>query len=215
MNNKSPVIGIYGDSFADPNWVKNSYNAWPELLANDYKIKNYALSGSSLWWSYNKFLETCHEIDHAIFVITVPGRIHIEYNDKHLNLNPVTWPIWDNVSIGEIYFKYFYSSKREQAFHNFMVSDLLQYDKILLIPAFAESIPNVPMSLCYFADLESKHYGLEHSGTNEKRKCHLSKENNFMIYNKVLAALELNSKILSLSESEFVTPTDPLSYYWK
>ena len=215
MMKSKPVIGIYGDSFADPKWVSNSYDAWPELLSKDYKIKNYSLSGTSLWWSYNKFLETCNKIDYAIFVVTVPGRIHIEHNDKHLNLNPVTWPIWDGVSIGEIYFKYFYSNKRETSFHNFMVNDLLEYDKILLIPAFNESIPNYPMSLCYLADMETDYYGLDHSGPNERRKCHLSKENNKVIYNKITAALEINSKVLTISESDFIVPSDSLEYYWK
>jgi hypothetical protein len=95
MTNKKITIGIYGDSFSDPNWVKNNYKAWPELLETDYTIKNYSLSGTSLWWSYNKFLETCDKIDYAIFVVTIPGRLHIDYQDQHINLNPISWPVWD------------------------------------------------------------------------------------------------------------------------
>jgi|TARA_B110000503_G_scaffold15544_2_gene21857 hypothetical protein len=215
MTNKKITIGIYGDSFSDPNWVKNNYKAWPELLETDYTIKNYSLSGTSLWWSYNKFLETCDKIDYAIFVVTIPGRLHIDYQDQHINLNPISWPVWDGVSIGEIYFKYIYSDKRETAFHNFIVSDLLLYDKILIIPAFAESIPNYAVSLCYYADKETAHYGLKNTGPNENRKCHLTKENNNMVYNKIISAMESKSKILTLSEYDYVVPKDPISQYWK
>jgi len=215
MTNKKLTIGIYGDSFADPKWVKNDYNAWPELLENNYNIQNYSLTGTSLWWSYDKFLETCDKIDYTIFVVTIPGRVYLEYQDHHINLNPTSWPIWNGVSIGEMYFKYFYSNKRENAFQNFIISDLLLYDKILLIPAFTESMPGYPISLCYYADKETEHYGLKDPGPHENRKCHLTKENNIMVYNKIMSAMESKCKILSLSQHDYVIPKDPISQYWK
>lgn len=208
-------IAIYGDSFADPTWVKTFYKGWPELLSEHYDISNYALSGSGCWWSYDKFLETHQAHDLSIFVVTVPGRIHIEYNDKHLNLNPVTWPVWDGINMGEMYFRYFYSKKREDCFHNFMVRDLISRENVLVVPAFKESIDgHNGWSLCHFSDTETAFYGLKHSGTNEKRKCHLTKENNEMVYLKVLEAIQNKDKILSLAESDFCQPEGPLEKYW-
>lgn len=209
-------LAIFGDSFADPNWVKNDYKAWVDLLANDYDVSNYALTGTGMWWSYDKFNSVYGNFDKYLFVVTVPGRIHIEYNDKHLNLNPVTWPVWDGVNMGEMYFRYFYSSKRELCFHNFMVSDLLTKDNVLVVPAFKESVQSyTDWSLCHFSDTELKHYGLVHAGGNENRKCHMSEENNFAVYIKAKQALLTNEKILSLTANDFVKPASPLNRYWK
>lgn len=212
---KKLKLAIYGDSFSDPTWVSNTYMSWPELLANDYNITNYSQTGTSMWWSYDKFLNTHNKFDLAIFVVTVPGRIHVEYNDKHLNLNPSTWPVWDGINIGEMYFRYFYSSKRETAFHNFMVNDILQYQDVLVIPAFLESLPIQSWSLCHYADLELQHYGLDHPGNNENRKCHLTKENNLMVYNKISKAIADKDQVLKLNKDDFVVPADPMEYYWK
>ena len=71
------------------------------------------------------------------------------------------------------------------------------------------------MSLCYYADKETAHYGLKNTGPNENRKCHLTKENNNMVYNKIISAMESKSKILTLSEYDYVVPKDPISQYWK
>jgi hypothetical protein len=211
-----PKLAIYGDSFADPNWVKQDYPAWTELLAQDYDIANYAYTGTGMWWSYDKFTSTYGKYDKYVFVATVPGRIHIEYNDTHLNLNPVTWPVWDSINIGEMYFRYFYSGKREEAFHNFMINDLLLKDDVLIVPAFKESVPNLQTwSLCHFADSELRHYGLVHAGANEHRKCHMSEENNKVVYAKIKSALADNSKVLEMSATDFVPPTSPLERYWK
>lgn len=211
-----PKLAIYGDSFADPTWVKQDYKAWTELLSQDYDISNYAYTGTSMWWSYDKFISTYGKCDKHIFVATVPGRIHIEYNDKHLNLNPTTWPVWSGVNIGEMYFRYFYSSKREGVFHNFMINDILTRDNVLVIPAFKESIPDLEgWSLCHFSDTELRHYGLVHAGANEHRKCHMSEENNKVIYTKVKTAVEAGDKLLKMDAADFVAPSSPLSRYWK
>ena len=104
-------IAIFGDSFSDPKWVKNDYLAWPELLENDFNVTNFSLSGTSLWWSYKQFKKLSTEYDYCIFTITMPGRIHIESLDRHLNLNPSTWPVWYGTNFGEMYFQYFYSEE--------------------------------------------------------------------------------------------------------
>lgn len=213
---KKSSLAIYGDSFADAAWIENNYLAWPELLQDHYNITSYAEAGSSLWWSYEKFLKTYQNYDRCIFVVTVPGRIYIESEDAHLNLNPNTWPVWHGINIGKLYYRYFYSDAREFAFHNFLVNDILSKDNVLVVPAFKESLPTYTgWSLCHLADTELLHYGLVHAGTNEYRKCHMSKENNIVVYNKILNALLLNEKILHLEENDFVAPSDPMITYWK
>jgi hypothetical protein len=216
MAKSKPTLAIYGDSFGDPHWVKNDYLSWPELLENDYNITNYASTGTGMWWSYDKFVDTHQKYDQVIFVVTVPGRIYIESLDKHLNLNPSTWPIWRNIALGELYFRLFYSEKRENRFHKFMVDDLLTIDNVLVVPAFKESVDrNSGWSLCHLADTEQAYYNLKNTSRNENRKCHLTEENNKVVYNKIIDSLNLGVKILNLQESDFVTPSDPLTRYWK
>ena len=209
-------IAIFGDSFSDPTWCKRTdYKAWPELLGEKYSIDNYSHSGSSMWWSYKKFLDNQSKYDKIIFTVTVPGRIHVEYNDTHINLNPTTWPVWNGIPVGEVYFRYFYSLDREEAFHNFMLNDLMNRKNVLLIPSFEESIKEKPgVSLCFIADKETDFFGLAHTGPNEKRKCHMSVENNLMVYNTVVSAIENNDKILDIKEDNFKEPQNNMQFYW-
>jgi hypothetical protein len=72
-------LGIYGDSYGEATIDK--LDAWPNILAtklkrdyNDVKIKNYAKGGSSLYFSYKKFLKTKDLYDIIIFVVTEPNR---------------------------------------------------------------------------------------------------------------------------------------------
>jgi hypothetical protein len=209
-------IAIFGDSFSDPTWVKNNYLAWPELLEKDFKVTNFSLSGTGLWWSYRQFKKLHHDFDYCIFSVTMPGRVHIESLDRHLNLNPTTWPVWYGTNFGEMYFQYFYSEEREQCFHDFMVEDIKNTPNTLVIPGFIESMPTHDgWSLCHFADMEMYHYGLQHPGANENRKCHLSMENNKMVYSKILDAIDQSNNVLLLSKEDYVVPADPMSRYWK
>lgn len=208
-------IALFGDSFSDPKWANNDkYLAWPELLENNFSVTNFSLSGTGMWWSYKQWREQRDNYDHCIFVVTIPGRIHVESLDRHLNFNPTTWPRWFGINFGELWFKHFYSEERENAFHSFMLEDILKHNSTLLIPAFNESMPGINgISLCHLADLEMYGYGLTHSGNNEKRKCHLTKENNFVVYEKILSSLG-KDRVLRLSENDFIQPTDSMDFYW-
>ena len=71
-------IAIYGDSFAQP--VEFGYKGndflWCNTLANKLNgsIDNFAITGSSIFYSYQQFLRTYNEYDLCIFVITSINR---------------------------------------------------------------------------------------------------------------------------------------------
>ena len=51
-------IIIFGDSFADPEDRRDEnkdLTAWYEFLGQEYKIKNYALSGTGPHYSFKKY----------------------------------------------------------------------------------------------------------------------------------------------------------------
>ena len=66
-------LGIFGDSFAFPSWV---HGGWPNDLAYEMNIspKNYAIPGSSIWYSYKKFLENYTKFTHIVFAYSNPHR---------------------------------------------------------------------------------------------------------------------------------------------
>ena len=207
-------ILILGDSFSDPSWASNDYKAWPELLEEHYEITNLSVCGSSLWWSYTQFLKNKDQYDYVIFVVTVPNRIYLEADGLHLNINTNT--SFAHTTLENIYYRFFYSAEKEQFFHNSIVNEIIKSEKVLAIPAFAESIPGHTTSLCHFSDMEAAFYKKDRPIIDDtKRKCHLGKESNHTIFNKIISAVDNNDKILSLSEKDFVNPAEPITYYWK
>jgi len=206
-------ILILGDSFSDPTWASNTYRAWPELLSTNFDVTNMSVCGSSLWWSYRNLLKHQNNYDYTVFVVTMPNRIYLEPLDKHINVNTST--VVGNVLLEEVYFRYFYSPEREQYFHNSIMNSILQQTNILVIPAFAESFETKGWSLCHFADYEADYYKKARPVQNDyKRKCHLTKENNEMVYDKICEAILKKNKILELFENDFRIPLEHKSYYW-
>lgn len=71
-------IAIYGDSFGVSS--ESLDTSWFSILSNKlkYNIDNYSISGSSLYVSYTKFIETCNNYDFVIFLVTEPNRYPVE-----------------------------------------------------------------------------------------------------------------------------------------
>jgi hypothetical protein len=209
-------VGIFGDSFSDDDWVTNDYPCWVELLGQDYHIKNYSLSGTSLWYSYKHF-KKFNTHDYNIFVVTIPNRLWIPGHDYHMNANKTTWPVINNINVGEVYYNYLYDDSREECFHDLMVADVINTSNTLIIPAFGESIQHFPhLSLCHISEKEQKYFGLEYwSGLNDRRKCHLTEGNNVIVYEKIKKAINENKKFLELEDSDYVDPKHELIKYWK
>jgi hypothetical protein len=207
-------IAIYGDSFADPTWNSNSYDSWPELLTNDHDITNLAKEGSSLWWSYKKFKDNHNKFDVNIFVATIHSRIYLERLDKHLNINQNSWPVASGVNLGKIYYQEFYSNDRESTFHQFLINDVLSTPNTIYIPAFEECVLDGNLSLNHLALLEYAHYGIIEYIGKEDRKCHLTKENNWVVYKKILHAISERTNKFLLTQEDFVQPTDVFNYYF-
>lgn len=73
-------VAIFGDSWVDPHHGHDSDRsmdklAWAVQLPNNrYQVDIYAMSGSSLYWAYQKFLEKHQDYDKCIFVVTSLSR---------------------------------------------------------------------------------------------------------------------------------------------
>lgn len=69
-----PKLGIFGDSFGDPNHL-NSQLYWVDILKEKYIVDNYSVSGSSIYYSYVKFKENHKKYDKIVFLVTGANRI--------------------------------------------------------------------------------------------------------------------------------------------
>lgn len=73
-------VAIYGDSFG-----QYYENAWPQYLQSILKstnLRTFAFSGSSLEYSYAKFLETHEDYDIIIFLLTTEQRTSLIIKDE-------------------------------------------------------------------------------------------------------------------------------------
>ena len=77
-------IIIFGDSFADPEDRRDEnkdVTAWYEFLGQEYKIKNYALSGTGPHYSFKKYYNFISNVEFkeeyiCVFLLSGEGRIH-------------------------------------------------------------------------------------------------------------------------------------------
>lgn len=82
-------VGIYGDSYADPNPFPNE--SWITYLKNNLNsdvFDRHSTSGTSHWWSYQRFIETYKDYDTIIFCHTNPLRwphLPKEYEGREWN----------------------------------------------------------------------------------------------------------------------------------
>ena len=74
-------IAIYGDSWASEFLNEpHNYLGWPEIIAKQsgYEVTNFAVPGSSLYFSYREFLKNHKNYDVNIFLITNYGRLYVK-----------------------------------------------------------------------------------------------------------------------------------------
>jgi hypothetical protein len=68
-------IGIFGDSFADEN--RMSGKSWIENLRDNNDVTSFGVGGTSLEWSYDKFLNNHNDYEVIIFLATEARRMHM------------------------------------------------------------------------------------------------------------------------------------------
>ena len=97
------MLGIYGDSYADTN-PENLINLeldrapWAMILSNliGKEMKSHAVSATSIWWSYKKFLKTYKNYDTIVFCYS-------NY-DRWANINSVPYEEDDpDIFVNQLY----------------------------------------------------------------------------------------------------------------
>ena len=229
-------IAIYGDSFAN-NVVSLSSKPWMKILADtnrSLQITNYGEAGSSLWYSYRKYLDTYQNYDRHIFLITSDERFTL---NKNLPVKHIAG--WATVSTlikdGKIP-----DNKESQRLNNFAqgmyefldpqffndVSNCLYRHLLsmnnantLFLPCFEHmkfKELNHRCSLFHISELDWIQYGLNTwaMALGDLRNCHMNPENNQILADKIYNWISNNTPVI-LKLEDFVTSKLPKNLLFK
>lgn len=245
MLNMKYKIAIFGDSYADEstgNYPNTSPNLneikkpWVSYLRQmcEIPIINYAVQGSSLYFSADLILKQHNNFDKIIFIITQVGRTYMSNIDDdnlkhisnldHLNSKVHQYKSYIKQNIKgytkenlerslpylnalKYYYQYIYNFEQLKLFHEALI-DKIYYtvprEKILYIPYGQHSKPPY-----YEGDTLTDISGLDNrkGGSNWDLRCnHMNDSNNRRLASKVNNWIKGNS--FNLSKSDFVKPTE-------
>jgi len=211
------TLGIFGDSYSDPirhghdNFRELDELGWPNLLKQKYDVGLYGQVGSSIFYSYQKFLENHSNYDKVVFVVTDPlrwikgynllGNImhfsnywtanhYLKSNKKQLSLEQV-----DLLEAIKGYYLHMADYPSCQVLANLMLNHAKQIRPDVILIPIARGLLNI--NTTGFQDYINLFYNLlgvtciNYDIHYEHRLiCHLSKEMNKLIAEHVEQALE-------------------------
>ena len=106
------MIGIFGDSYADPN-SQSKDRPWMSFLSDkmNLPVNNYGRSGTSIWYSYEKFIENYKKYTHIVFSYSSYERInHLPEKYTGCHYYKPSAQNKDKINdIATVYFKYLYN----------------------------------------------------------------------------------------------------------
>jgi hypothetical protein len=223
-------IGVFGDSFADENVFKDiPGKSWVECLRDDYNynITSHGKFGTSLYYSYDLFLNLHDLYDKIVFVCTDLGRIHLPHYieikencdwikhipnlataENHLSENRMMNHTLDSIAATKAaveYFKYLYDPGKEQVLQNLIIKDILarRPDTVMMYLHKAQSHwqHKDMIGLIDISVKELRAHGYENIPMElDQRKCHISDSNNKKLAEKVNGWLNGQEQTLMLDE---------------
>jgi len=193
-------VGIYGDSFACLRSIRNTKlnndTPWMEVLKSlgNYKITNFGLSGSSVYWSYKNYKENYKKFDKNIFITTSPDRIYVPHgaSRQHWNISSVEEAIRNNktdiADLNEIrgYFEKIYNSDEHQTYKELMMQDASNDVTTLVIDNTKELLSITSREVSHYQTLNLAHVQYY----NDNRCCHMSQAANNYFASRISAWLE-------------------------
>jgi hypothetical protein len=220
-------IGIFGDSFADYNnpftFVKEN-ESWIQQLATmtESTFECFGYSGTSVWYSFEKFKKNYKKFSHIVFCQTFQHRIHHlpnEFEGYHHMKDPLQYSFMESKtknrmkSIIESYYTNFFNEDLDlflaQSIFN-EVNLICKQNNIKLVTLLP--FEDLRYQSNYSIDVSKREgsclLGLQHVSVDEvlvasspnkltsgdNRFCHLSKENNEILANIIKNEFESNQK---------------------
>ena len=233
-------LGIYGDSFADYQMGHDDYPeldefSWMHLLQSDYDVTCHGLRGSSIYYSYSKFLESHADYDKIIFVVTTydrwplainfanrkmcfPSLVSVEYAIKNLNFFNVSAEdkqVQTKLRALHMYFKYLVHDldKVNHTFADLMIAEIkrIRPDTIFVtfdtMWGYTEKFQENLVGVPQNLEyIAEKYYEI-------RCICHVSEEMNQIIYQDAKQALLSGTWVSTVPD--IVEHKHPFSYYYR
>jgi hypothetical protein len=233
-------VAVFGDSWAKELGTENKLNtspAWWSILSNTYDLTNFGLSGSSTYYSYEKFEEVHNQFDKVIFIASTPGRIHLPNELKLTSMHIGGTKRFQVTSLSDAentlsflqqrdpsattdisklqaivtYYSTVMNIKEQELINNMyqrMVKYIRGNDALVI-----DSLP----VLYPISKFETNHWGIDlptifQQGFREHRKCHMSEENNVMLASEINTWLTTGE--FNLTTEKFVIPRDDWTRYF-
>lgn len=218
--------------------------AWVELLAENHEVTNFCESGSSVFYNYDLFLKHNKEFDYNIFLVTESNRITVNSpypNLKHINIHSINFykntnlrPIERKILEGiENYYEVIHNQDYVDTCHKLMVNSLTTINpNTIIIPTFGESlISDFKNTLIYLSDWELSEIVLKLHAKNyiqwkpiegenwafvDYRKCHLTEENNRILFDIIIN--RINNKfngLLNIDVNDFKISQHDFEFHFR
>jgi hypothetical protein len=234
-------IAIFGDSFADENHSNLDEKSWVDVIRDDgIEIHNFSSSGTSLMWSYQKYLnfKKSHQnetIDKIIFLFTEPNRITTQYKNKRITITNTD--VFDDfvknnkyldkkdieiLQSFKNYYIYFHNEEEAKIINDLIKRDILSDSRVIHLEPSTRNLPKEQISLYNIACLEleiltglSGNDGYKFMNKcTDNRKCHMSEPNNIMVGKKFLEAIYHNKQTIEIFSNDFVQPFNKVKQYF-
>jgi len=232
-------VGIYGDSYAASHDLGIG-KPWPQMLNDEFNLNSlsYAVSGSSLYYSFTKFKETQHLHEKIVFLATGVGRIMLTLpipwaNDpvlKHVNSYERFKYLVENryknapylkgvANALEGYYKFIMNTEADRLFHTLLVKEIKTIrPDALIIPCFYKidkEIWPANETLYDISNIDVEYYNLNArtAQLSDKRHCHMNQENNYMFASMI--ADWVSSGSFNFNINKFVAPAAPVKNYFR
>lgn len=200
---------------------------WPTLLRDTYDVSNYSIPGCSTYYAYKKFIENYRRMDFNIFLPTPPTRLTVDDGDTVYHINPgfntdqlrhlanesrknktgKYQTLLDLANAVDGYYKCIVDIAEEELYINLLVNHIKTFDPNCLI---IETKGANNSDLNKISEMEAKalkydYFNVFKHGDLDLRYCHLTKENNEIIAQKVVDHIE-GIRIFSTDIVEFIKP---------
>lgn len=220
-------IGIFGDSFASLRFEnENPTLDWVSHLAQKYNVLNFAKPGTSVYYSVKLFLKNFKEFDKTIFIVTHSSRLTLPERSYFLDSRGNVVDCLTPRSAQELlkdckrendckilksvldYYTYIEDIDFNNYISSLMVNNLKEMHNELLLIYYEDLIKVHKMENDFF-QLDDKFY----THYIDFRNCHLSKDNNNILFEKVDEWIKTSR--FKFSINDFVKPSDTFLNYFR
>jgi hypothetical protein len=238
------MLGTFGDSYADPN-SQSGDQPWMDLLGNrlNLEVENHGRSGTSVWYSYEKFVQNYKRYSHIVFTYSNYERInhlpesyagyhYIKPVDRSMASNPKELMLHNIVST---YYRFLYNENLQQFLYQKIYEDvenLCSQEGIQVVHNFAfepcrfenklyiklKNTKNVLGSdVISLTETETYKPGATTTndfGVPDRRVCHFSQSNNEILADIMLNLFQSKIKTVYLNKEDFNFDLNELEKYF-